>query len=297
VVLVVGAAGEEPYGKSFAAWADLWKQAASRASAQLLAIGLEPEAEGAPGVDDRQRLQDVLSRESQIATNDFWLVLIGHGTFDGKSARSNLRGPDVSSQELAQWLKAVRRPVALINAFSSSGPFLNALSAPDRAIVTATKSGGEQIFSRFGGYLAQAIADPEADLDKDGQTSLLEAYLMASRRVADFYEVEGRLATEHALLDDNGDGLGTPADWFRGIRAVKSARQGAASDGLRAHQFHLVRSEFEAQLPATVRDRRDHLELEIERLRQSKAGVEEAAYYQRLETLLLDMATLYEPFK
>jgi hypothetical protein len=34
--------------------------------------------------------------------------------------------------------------------------------------------------------------------------------------VAEFYEADGRLATEHALLDDNGDSLGTPADFFRG---------------------------------------------------------------------------------
>ncbi len=46
-----------------------------------------------------------------------------------------------------------------------------------------------------------------ADLDKDGQVSLLEAFLIASRRTLEFYKVEGRIATEHALIDDNGDGL------------------------------------------------------------------------------------------
>ena len=97
--------------------------------------------------------------------------------------------------------------------------------AQNRVVVTATRSGDEQNFARFGQYLAEAIADPRADLDKDGQVSLLEAFLTASSRVDEYYRTRSQLATEHALLDDNGDRLGTPADWFRGVRATE-ARQG-----------------------------------------------------------------------
>jgi len=86
---------------------------------------------------------------------------------------------------------------------------------------------------------------------------------MASRRLTGFYQLEGRLATEHPLVDDNGDGLGTPADWFRGVRAIKKAKDSAALDGLRAHQFHLLRNESERNLPLAVRTKRDELELEI----------------------------------
>ena len=164
-------------------------------------------------------------------------MLIGHGTFDGKEAKFNLRGPDLSATELAAWLKPFRRPVIVINCASSSSPFLNQLSAPERIIVTATRSGYEDNFARFGKFMAEAIADPAADLDKDGQTSLLEAFLMASRRVKEFYEADGRLVTEHALLDDNGDGLGTPADFFRGVRAVKKPVEGGSVDGVRANQI------------------------------------------------------------
>jgi hypothetical protein len=161
-------------------------------------------------------------------------------------------------------------------------------------IVTATKSGYEQNYARFGRYMAEAIIDPQADLDKDGQTSLLEAFLMASGRVGEFYNSEGRLATEHALLDDNGDGLGTPADWFRGIRAVKKAKEGGSADGLRAHQLHLVRSDQEQKLSAQVRARRDELELAISRLRDTKNQAKEDDYYRQLEKLLLELATLYQ---
>ena len=47
---------------------------------------------------------------------------------------------------------------------------------------TATRTGSEVQFAHFGEYLAGAIADPAADLDKDGQTSLLEAFIADWRR-------------------------------------------------------------------------------------------------------------------
>jgi hypothetical protein len=289
VIVVVGAAGEEEYGKSFAQWGHLWQEAAQRAGANLVTIGLN-----AGKGDDHDRLKDALHGESKEAVTELWLVLIGHGTFDGKEAKFNLRGPDVSASELATWLQPFKRPLAIINAASASAPFLNTLSVTGRVVITATRSGHEQNYTHFGQYLSEAIADPGADLDKDGQTSLLEAYLAAARRTADFYELEGRLATEHSLLDDNGDGLGTPADWFRGIRAVKKAKDGATLDGFRAHQFHLVRSASEEKMPADVRARRDELELAIAKLRESKAAMKEDDYYSRLETLLIEMSHLYE---
>src|SRR5262249_53253088 len=155
-----------------------------------------------------------------------WIVLIGHGTFDGREAKFNLRGPDLTEVELAEWLAPLKRPAAVINCASASGPFLNRLSGPNRVVVTATRSGHEQNLARFGQSLAESIADPRADLDKDGQISLLEAYLTASSRVAEYYKTHAQLATEHPLLDDNGDKLGTPPDWFHGIRATKRAKDG-----------------------------------------------------------------------
>ena len=82
---------------------------------------------------------------------------------------------------------------------------------------------------------------PSADLDKDGQTSLLEAFLIASKQTADYYKSQARLSSEHALIDDNADGKGTPADWFEGTRLTRKPKDGAA-DGLKANQFHLIRT-------------------------------------------------------
>jgi hypothetical protein len=208
-------------------------------------------------------------------------------------AKFNLRGPDVSAEELADWLVPLKRPIAVIQCASASAPFINRLSGSHRVVIAATKSGDEQNFARFGKYISAAIVDPAADLDKDGQVSLLEAYLTACRQVEEFYKQEARLATEHALLDDNGDGLGTPADWFRGIRATQRAKDGAALDGARAHQFHLIVSDHERNLPPEVRRRRDELELKIAALRDVKERLPEVEYFDRLEQLMVELARVY----
>ena len=295
LILVVGAAGEEEFGSRFKEWAKLWEKAGAKGGVRLVTIGgangPSPAADSDTG--DRDRLKAALQAESRTGPAELWLVLVGHGTFDGKEAKFNLVGTDFSASELGEWLKPLTRPVAVINTSSASAPFIKAVSAPGRVIVTATRSGHEQNFTYFGKHMGEAIADVKADLDKDGQVSLLEAFLIGARRTAEFYDVEGRLATEHAVIDDNGDGLGTPADFFRGIRAVKKPEQGAV-DGSRAHQFHLIRNSTEAEMAAELRAKRDSLELEVEKLRAQKAEIEESDYYTKLEKLLLEMSKLYE---
>ena len=290
LVLVIGAAGEPEYGEQFSAWADLWKQAAAKGGLQTSVIG---HATNNPETDLTQLLT-VLTNEVAKPAGELWIVFIGHGTYDGQAAKFNLRGPDISASDLAAVLKPCQRPLAVIDCAPASGPFINALSGTNRVIITATRSGNEVNATHFGGYLAQAIADPAADLDKDGQTSLLEAFLLASRQTQQFYKEAGRLATEPALIDDNGDGLGTPADWFSGVRAVKTAANGKSVDGVRAQQMMLVRSEAEQELSPEVRARRDELESQLSDLRSRKGGMKEDDYYQQLENILIETARLYE---
>lgn len=290
VIVVVGAQGTEEYGEHFETWTNRWEEAAVKAHAKFIRVG--PSSRG--GVSDKELLQEHLAAEQEVPGRPTWIVLIGHGTFDGRSAKFNLVGPDLSATELAKWLDSWKGPLAIINCASSSGPFINRLSAPNRVIVTATKSGYEHNYCRFGDYVSRAIADETIDLDKDEQTSLLEAFLAASAGVAEFYDQEARLATEHALLDDNGDGLGTPASWFRGVRATRRAKADAAPDGLRANQFHFIRSDRERAMSPEARVTRDRLEADITRLRESKVHLPVDDYYARLEELLLALAQLYE---
>lgn len=294
VIVVVGAPGTPDYGADFARAARRWEEEARRGGAEVLRLGPAEGATADGGPSDRDRLEEAIRREARTSGESLWIVLIGHGTFDGRAAKFNLRGPDVSASDLAEWLEGCERPVAIINCASASAPFINRLSGDSRVVVTATKSGYEYNYARFGTYLARAISKDALDIDKDGQVSLLEAFLAAASRTEEFYEEEVRLATEHALIDDNGDGLGTPADWFRGARAVRRARDDAEPDGVRANQFILVPGAEESKLPADRRARRDELELAISRLRAKKPELDEDAFYAELEEILLELARLYE---
>jgi len=290
VILVIGAPGEPEYGSNFVRQASLWQKACAQANLRETTIGLSAPT----ATNDYEELKQALLLEPKEGTSELYLVMIGHGTFDGKEARFNLRGPDVSATDLAAWLQPFRRPLAVIDTSSSSAPFLNKLSATNRVIITATRNGNEQNFTRFGQYFAESITSTDADLDKDGQVSLLEAFLIASRQTSEFYKVEGRLATEHALIDDNGDGLGTPADWFRGLRAFKAPKDKAAVDGLFAQRFFLLRSEAENKLTEEQRKKADEIERAVIQYREKKGKVPEEEYYRELEKMLLELARLYE---
>lgn len=286
VIVIAGAAGEPEFAPDIALQLEAWAKASAQATAKHIAI--------TDSETDRERVKSALEAEPKTGPGEVWIVLVGHGTFDGKEAKLNLRGPDLSATDLAEWLKPFERPLAIIDTTSSSAPFLAKLAGKKRVVVSATRSGSEQNYARFGKFLAEAVGDPKSDLDKDGQISLLESFLSASHRTSEFYKTEGRLATEHALIDDTGDGLGTPADWFRGVIATKRAREGVPLDGLRAHQFHLVRSAMEQQLPPEVRAQRDQLEQQIAVLREKKAKMNEEKYFQELEKMMLELARLYD---
>ncbi|MEX1097356.1 MAG: hypothetical protein WED34_15025 [Planctomycetales bacterium] len=309
VLLVVGAEGAPEYGAPFAAWADRWEAAAAGGNARVTTIGRpitplpprEGPGEGLRVADeadpiepaDRDRLREALAAFEEKSDAPLWIVLIGHGTFDRREAKFNLRGPDFSADELAEWLAPIERPLAIVNCASASGLFVEALSRPGRVVVTATKSGNETDFARFGDFLSQALLDAAADLDRDDQTSLLEAFLFASRRTAEFYEQEGRLATEHAQLDDNGDGRAVRAEDFRGVRPIAPAIEDSLPDGLLAHQWHLVLNAADVQLSNQQRQRRNELERALFRLRERKPELEEAEYLRRLEPLAVELARLY----
>jgi hypothetical protein len=231
---------------------------------------------------------------SAKSSEPLWVVYLGHGTFDGRTAGWNLRGPDVTADQLATAGQKLQRPLAILVCSSCSAPFLNALSAPDRIVVTATKDGNQIQYSRFGDAMSTAISTLEADINRDGQTSLLEAWLFASRRTAEFYKTEGRLATEHSLLDDNGDAKGVRSELYVGDRVVDSAETPELIDGRNAARWHFVRSDEERRLTSEQRERRDTLEGQLEDLRKLKSSLPEDEYLTRLENIAVKLSEIYE---
>jgi hypothetical protein len=121
-----------------------------------------------------------------------------------------------------------------------------------------------------------------ADADKNKRISVLEAFDFAKAETARAYEREGFLATEHALLDDDGDKEGSQTPAMSGpdgkVASVLSLGV-AGDDGLPT----------EPTLRALYLERRE-LERRIESLRLLKDNMEPARYTAELEKLATAIA-------
>jgi hypothetical protein len=218
------------------------------------------------------------------------VVLIGHGTAGGAGVRFNLSGPDLSPEALDAMLDELApRRVAVVHTGSASGEFVPALSGENRTVITATRTSRENNETWFAGFFAEALEGDGSDLDKDGRVSLLEAFEFSRREVARYYEENDLLATEHALLDDDGDGEGTmePGElgdgrsagtFFVGGPPLASAR-GAGRP-----------SDTDDPVLARLYEEREALEQRVAAHRLRRDQMDAAEYESLLENLLVDLA-------
>nr|WP_143547614.1 hypothetical protein [Rhodopirellula sp. SM50] len=299
VIVVVGAPGTDEFGEAFGQWSQTWKATCQRAGLTMQLIGPAGSDRENPDREnpDRDQLQAALKRSASTdSVRPLWLILIGHGTWDGASADFNLVGPDVNAKELNTWLDPIRRPLVIANCTSSSGPFVNRLSSHNRVIVTATKSGSEQNFARFGEYFAAAFSAADADLDHDDSVSVREAFLKAAVDVDRFYKEQGRLATEHALLEDNDDRKGSSLALVLG---KANSKEEAKVDGELASRFSIPISDGGPQLTDEQLALRDELESKLRDLRDRFSDADPEQLRQHALPILLDLAKLYaeEPKK
>lgn len=298
LIVVTGAAGEDEFGMEFVANAGRWREFAEKQSWGVVSVGAAEFAESGESGTDRDMLKQAIEKAAELpAETELWIVLIGHGTFAVNVAKFNLVGPDVAATELNDWLKPLKAKTVVINCSSSSGPFVTALAGKNRIVVTATRSGTELNYSRFGNYLSQAISSLAADVDHDQEVSLLEAFLAASSQTERFYREEARLATEHALLDDNGDRIGTGSDFYRGVRPVKEPEPGKQIDGRAASRAILFSSPDAPKLSSAQLAERQRIEEQIDVLRAKKSQLSEAEYLDQLEVLCLKLAEVYQAAK
>jgi hypothetical protein len=294
VLIIAGVGGEAAYRDAFhKAAIDMATAASQRFGLpDSSVIVLTEEPARAPGrIAGRSTRESV---EKAIATlanragpdDHVLLLLIGHGSQQGEEARFNVPGPDLTAADFARLLERFGpRRVVLVNTASASGGFVKALSGRNRVIITATKSGFERNETLFPRFFVQAFTADVADADKDNRLSILEAFVYARREVARAYETENRLLTEHALLDDNGDGVGS---------AEPDARTG---DGSLARSTFLAAGRPSVAAAASNDPRlrsllaeKQTIERQIDSLRLRKETMDATAYEQELEKLLVSLA-------
>jgi len=279
-VTVAGLGGEPDYEQRFTAMAgDLDKL--------LKGSGTDAHAFTLSGADaTKVRMSDTLSQVAKQAKpeDDFVLILIGHGSFDGVEYKFNLPGPDISAGEIATLCDHIAsRRQLIVNTTSASGGSIGALEKPGRAVIAATKTGTEKNATVFARYWVEALRDPTVDLDKNDAISAMEAFEYANRKTATFYDSQKRLATEHAVFEDTGKG-----------EPVRSASPDGG-EGRLLSNFTILRigaAQRAANDPAK-RDllaKKEELEQKIDMLKYQKAAMAEDDYKQQLTQALLELA-------
>jgi hypothetical protein len=292
LMVVVGLAGDPEHAELFQRWASTLVDGATGrlgvSGDHIVYLTDQPEkdAKRATGKSTQQEIEKSFATLAKDAKEDdvVFIVLIGHGTFNGKVAKFNLPGPDMTPADFEPLLKKLpSRHVVFVNTASASGPFVEELAGPGRTIVTATRNGAEQFATLFGGNFIDALMSDAADADKNRRVSVLEAFDAAKLAVARTYEQEGIMLTEHPLLDDSGDKQGTQtpkADGKNGrVASILSLGTVASAEAL----------PDDPKLRALYDERRD-LERRVEGLKLLKTGMEPARYAAELEKLLIDLS-------
>jgi hypothetical protein len=277
-VIVAGLGGEPDYEQRFEAAAkDLDKVfKASGESAHVYTLtGAQATAA------QLHETLGVVARDAK-ADDDFALILIGHGSFDGVDYKFNLVGPDVTASEIAAMCDVIPAHRQLVvDTTSASGGAVQALERPGRAVIAATKSGTEKNATVFARYWVEALQDPSADTDKSDSISALEAFSYATKKTAAFYDAQKRLATEHAVFEDAGRG--------------EPVREAGSGQGPLMASFIVLRmgaSQQAANDPTkrSLLAKKEELEQKIDTLKYQKAAMDPADYKKQLTDVLLELA-------
>jgi len=211
------------------------------------------------------------------------LYLIGHGTGADEEAKFNIAGPDITGIEFARLLDQFeQQDIAIINTTSASYGFSASLSDEGRVVISSTRSPSEKYDPIFSRYFIEALDGRKGDRDKNNRVSMLEAFNYAKASVAQWYEDQGRLAAEHAGIDDNGDAL------FSLDPTLGEA------DGRLAEiaYFDVLELDTEGLSPQAIAFKAQMQELErsVFILRGRKADFLEADYWRQMEELLVELA-------
>jgi hypothetical protein len=285
-MLVQGASGEPQYATLHRGWLDsivtVLRDKFHYDQARLVVLAEQPKA--GEERSTAESVREALGRLSKTLTpaDQLVIVFIGHGGGEGADAKFNLIGPDLTVGQWAELLKPVPGRLAVVDTTSASFPYLAGLSAPGRVIITATSSFAQRYHTVFPEGFVRALTSPEADADKNGRISLLEAFEFATRWVKQHYEENPKelMQTEMAALDDNGDGKGRQA-----------ATEGP--DGSVAALTYLdtavapTSSDPETQRLLT---RQQELTNQIDDLRRRRSAMPDAEFEREFERLMLDLS-------
>ena len=213
-VIVFGAPGGDTYAATYAKWEDALvtslRDGAGFAPDRITVLSGQSTDPSRRSTDANVR-RALASLRTGGSDDVILIVLIGHGNLDAGGAKFNLVGPDLDAAQWGSLVTSLPGRLVFVNATGASFPFLEQLSGPNRIVITATDSTAQRFDTVFPGLFVKALEDPATDQDRNGRLSLWEVFTATSAAVRQHYEQRGQLATERALLDDNGDRVGREA--------------------------------------------------------------------------------------
>ena len=228
--------------------------------------------------------QGLASLAARVRTGDqITLYLIGHGSGAEEESKFNIVGPDITGAEFAELLDQFKdQSIAIVNTTSASYGFSTSLSGEGRVVISSTRSPSERYDPIFSRYFIEALDNRNGDRDKNNRVSMLEAFEYAKSNVEAWYEEQGRLASEHAGLDDNGDALFSldPVVDSADGRLAEIAYIDAAVDEVLGLSPQARELKFQMQ----------NLERDIFVLRGRKQDFLESDYWLEMESLLVELA-------
>ncbi|MDE0073147.1 MAG: hypothetical protein OXR82_15415 [Gammaproteobacteria bacterium] len=293
LVVVSGASGAPEFRERFHQWGLTVVQAAVDKHGldpdDVIWLAERPEMD--PLIDGPSRRENVEAALGELSgragpDDAVMIVLIGHGTSSGGESRFNVPGRDLSATDFAFLVERFgTRNVVFVNTASASGAFITEISGPNRTVITATRSPREGNATRFAGFFADAFAGEVADTDKDERVSVLEAFAYARREVERSFEEEGLLATEHALLDDNGDGVGSGFEEEGDLDGALARTVFLSRGGGRVTEAEIA---ADPEL-AALYGQRQALEEQIAALTALKDTMDAEQYEAELEGLLVEL--------
>jgi hypothetical protein len=237
-LILVGLPGDEEHEKLFASTAKLWRDWLTgpmgfRPADVRVLFGAEAPKGISQGRSTRAAIEKEAARLKQsLRPGDrFWVFFLGHANFDGEHAWFHLPGPDLREDELGKLFAGLPcREQVFWMTTSESGRFVKSFSAKGRIVIAATRAAGEDNETEFPHALSAVIARPleELDVNKDGKLSVLELYYRVMAEVQVIYAADKRVSTEHAQLDDNGDGVGAE----KPLLAEEGKTVGPGADGI-----------------------------------------------------------------
>lgn len=287
-LIVTGASGGAQYAEKYDEWRNAFVQMLQGPlgyKEDHVLLLAEEEFAGARKAT-RDNVRTAIGDIRQRAQKDdvVLVVLVGHGSgSDGGEAKFNLVGPDLSAREWGELLRPIPSRLVFINAASGSFPFIDALSGRNHIVITANDSAAQTFETVMPPFLLAAYQDQAADLDKNGKTSVWEAFTFISAKVRDYFEQRAQLATEHPMLDDDGDGVGRLLD-EQGPDGVVARTTYLRSDAIAEDATNPQRT--------TMLRRRAELEQQLEELRARKESMPLDDYQDAIEKVLLEIARL-----